>query len=271
MTIAEIVKRTQEKHHNFHYDHLTCDGVHSGGTQQECTGILLTCCPTTAIIQEAIRLKCNLIYCHETTYYHGYDETDWAEGTEICSRKKALLDAHGIVVYRDHDQVHEEKEDMIYAGIEAKLGWKPYALGGPHLPISGYEIPETTLENLAKDILKRLNLDGTRIVGDPQMKVKRVCLAAHFFGGDGDRECLVQMEKQNYDVILPLETVDWTLVEHILDCISAGIPKAMINVGHFNLEEAGMEMMQDWLVEAIQYEVPVKFVQSGNFFDWLRR
>ena len=271
MTIAEVLKKTEEKHNNIHRDSLTCDGVHAGDIQQECTGILLTCCPTTAMIQEAIRRDCNLIYCHETTYYHGYDETEWADGTEICARKKALLDQHGIVVYRDHDQVHEEKEDMVYAGIEAALGWKNYVLKHSHPYMFGYEIPETSLAELAKYILNRLHLDGTRIVGDPCMKVKRVCLAAHFFGGDGDRECLVEMEKHQYDVIVPLETVDWTLMEYVLDCNSMGIHKGVINVGHFNLEEAGMERMIDWLSTAVGKDLPIRYAQSGNFFGWISR
>lgn len=271
MTILEVLQKTEAKHHNIVPGKLTCDGIRCGNPEQECTGILLTCCPTVAMIQKARELGCNLIYAHETTFYHGYDETEWADGTDICERKRRLIEDNGIVIYRDHDQVHSEQPDMIYDGIIKKLGWQTYFLGGSYLPICGFEIPETTLEGLALDVLYKLRLNGARYVGDPDMKVRKVCLAAHFFGDDNDRKCIVEMEKKDYDVILPLETVDWTLMEYILDSNAAGKPKGVINIGHFNLEEAGMEMMQEWLREITGGTVSVYFEQSGGFFGWFDR
>ena len=68
--------------------------------------------------------------------------------------------------------------------------------------------------------------------------------------------------------MLPLEIVDWTMSEYVYDAASLGKPKALIEIGHFNLEEAGMRYMETWLPDVIGEEIPVAFVQSGDAFTY---
>ena len=72
-------------------------------------------------------------------------------------------------------------------------------------------------------------------------------------------------------VIIPGETVDWTVVEYVADSVALGKKRALINPGHFNWEEPGMEYMAQWLPQVIGDQVPVKFIQSGNQFLWRKR
>lgn len=270
MKIEAIIQRIEEKHIKLPSEMKTCDGVIYGDTQQECTGILLTCCPSAAIIQSAIKLGCNLIFCHEPTFYHGWDENEWLKENKIYEAKKALLDQYGIVIYRDHDRVHQEHPDMVFSGIVRKLGWEKYAASENFFPSSKYVIPETTLRELAMYLGDKMQIDGIRIMGDPDMKVKTVGLMAHFFGNEGDCDSISDIEKNDYDVIIPGEIVDWTIGEYIQDSNALGRKRGMLNVGHFNLEEPGMEMMEGWLRETLEDQVPVTFVQSGNQYGWIQ-
>ena len=77
------------------------------------------------------------------------------------------------------------------------------------------------------------------------------------------------IEKNDLQVIIPGETVDWTVVEYVQDSLTLGKKRALLNPGHFNWEEPGMEYMAQWLPQVIDNAVPVTFVQSGNQFTWL--
>ena len=43
------------------------------------------------------------------------------------------------------------------------------------------------------------------------------------------------------DVFIPGETVDWTVVEYVQDSLTLGKKRALLNPGHFNWEEPGLE------------------------------
>lgn len=264
---GEVIERIERKHGVLPIEQRTCDGLVYGDRQRPCTGIVLTCNPSAQVIQRTAALGYNLIWCHEPTFYHGYDETSLAHPFAAVQKKKELLDRYGITVYRDHDQVHGESPDMVYRGIVDTMGWEPLEKTKKFFPVSGYRVPETTLGALAGDICRKLHIDGVRIVGDMQMEVRTIGLTAHFFGEDF--ECLSQIDKSRYDVIVPLETVDWTIISYVMDATALGRPVGLINAGHFNLEEAGMRAMQGWLEEAVGRTVPVQFVPSGNMFGWV--
>lgn len=269
MRIEEVLRRVEKRHVKLPPEQRTCDGVICGDAGQECTGILLTCCPSAAMIQKAVACGCNLIFCHEPAFYHGWDEEDWLQGNRIYKAKKALLERHGIVVYRDHDRVHQEKADMIFSGIVRKLEWEKYAVSDSFFPSSKYVIPQTTLRELALYIGKKMRIDGIRIIGDPEMEVRTVGLMAHFLGGEGDSAGITAIEENDYDVIIPGEVVDWTIGEYIQDSNAMGRKRGLLNVGHFNLEEPGMEMLEEWLQDVLDRQVPITFAQSGNQYGWI--
>lgn len=268
MKIADVIDKLEERHVSIDSIEHTCDGVICGDVSRDCTGIILTCCATVALIKKTIENGYNLIVCHEPVFYHGYDETGDLEGLPVYEKKRALIEENGIVIYRDHDHVHMECPDMIYSGIVRKLGWEPYAVSDRFFPSSEYHIPEMSLHELVEYVGNKLNIDGIRIIGNPQMRVRTVGITGHFFGGQEDQDCIREIEEKDYDVVIPLETVDWTIIEYLMDSESLGRPRAMLNAGHFNLEEPGMEMMAHWVGEAVEYKVPVKFLQSGNMYGW---
>lgn len=272
MKISQVIRKLEKAHIDISMLSETCDGVIYGNTDQECTGIVVTCCSTADVIRKTASAGCNLLITHEPTFYHGYDKAEFLRGTEIYEKKRKLIEENGIVIWRDHDRVHREQPDMVYSGIIKAFGWESCALdpGRPFFPITGYTIPETTLEGLGGYVGEKIGISGMRCVGTLDMPVKKVGLAAHFFGGEDDQKCIRIIEEEDYDAVIALETMDWTITEYIMDCTELGRSRGLLTPGHFNLEEAGMRMMTGWISKVTGGSIPVTFIRSGNMYRWIR-
>ena len=272
MTIQSIIDKI-EKAHNAVMDPnaRTCDGVIAGDASKECTGVAVTCCPTAEVIKKAAEKGCNFIYCHEPTYFDGFDETDWLAGNTVYEAKKALIEKTGVTIYRDHDHMHMSYPDGIFIGVIRKLGWEGYFRGDRFSGVSMYELPPTTVGGIARHLAEVMRVDGMRVVGDPDMEVTRVGNTFHYSGGPMDRKGIEFIEENDIQVILTGEIVDWTIVEYVHDAIALGKKRALLNPGHFNWEEPGMEYAAEHLPEIIGGDVPVRFIQSGNVYRWLEK
>lgn len=61
------------------------------------------------------------------------------------------------------------------------------------------------------------------------------------------------------------EAPEWESLAYVNDAFQAGLPKAMIILGHSVSEEAGMDYCATWLRSFIK-ELPVYFIPSGDPF-----
>jgi hypothetical protein len=281
MKISEVISKLCKFHPPVD-ENRTCDVVKIGNPEQECTGIVVTTYATIEVIKEAVALKANMIIVHEPLFYQDRDSTDWLEGNSVYEEKSRLLEENNIVVWRDHDHIHggppsakRTHTDLIFYGIMKTLGWERYLIGDEKKPLV-YEIPETTLRELSNEVITKLNLNGARIIGDLDAKVHRIFICEHvngsnFGGHDHDSDCITKVENEGYDVMMPLEIIDWTLSEYVRDAVSLGKTKALIEIGHFNLEEAGMKYMAQWLPGVLDDDTPVHFVQSGDAFQYVTK
>ena len=271
MRIQDVIDVMEAHHTNFDPTARTCDGVITGNPSKECTGVALTCCPTAEVIRQAAEQGCNLIICHEPTFFDGHDATDWLADNAVYAAKRELIDQTGITIYRNHDHLHSDRPDGIFSGVTRKLGWEDYAMGETleFMPGCCFELSPTTVGEVASHLMEVLHIDGIRIIGDPAMEVTRVGFTFHYFGAEMDKRCIQFIEENDMQVIIPGEVVDWTIGEYVQDAISLGLKRALLNVGHFNWEEPGMEAMAEWLEEDLGQSVPVAFIQSGNQYQWL--
>lgn len=279
MKIEEILARLEQYHTQIDEAH-TCDVVKIGDVTAQCTGIVICTYTSVEVIKKAVELNANLIICHEPTFYSHEDTTDWLKDNSVYRAKAALLEQHGIVVYRDHDRIHggtpsriRSEMDLIFYGIMKELGWEDYCIGFENKPLL-YEIPETTAGELARMLIKKLNLTGARIVGDKNTVVRKVFFcehvtAANFGGMEPDKAAIAEIEAGDYDVMIPFEIVDWTVSTYVRDSAALGRPRAIIEMGHFNVEEAGMKYMEKWLPGIIDQAAPVTYVQSGDSFSYI--
>lgn len=188
-------------------DDTTRDQVLWGPVDVECTGIVTTCFASADVIRQAHARGANLIICHEALFWNHGDHTCWLAGNKTFAAKRALLEECGITVWRLHDHIHSgipedgRLVDGIFMGLADKLGWRDYVRGDTVRPME-FEIPETSAGELARFLVGRLGLAGTRIVGDADARVRTVLVPMHLIGQfddattarmDSGFDCLVTM------------------------------------------------------------------------------
>lgn len=255
----------------------TRDQILYGSVDQELTGIVTCIWPSTRVIKRAMELGYNLIVPHEALFWNHGDRTGWLAFNKTFQGKKALLDAWGGAVWRNHDYIHSKVPidtdgayvDGIFYGFAKKLGWEDYRVGDVSMPMD-YEIPPTRVSDLALELVEKLGLNGTRIIGDKDATVSRIHLPMHLIGGPDDAETLYT-EVNDVDCLLTMELTDFTTSEYIQDSALLGRGKAIITLGHFNSEEPGMEYMVNWIGDALGEEVPACFVPVEDPFIYITR
>ena len=241
----------------------TVDTFKTGDPAQPVTGIVTTFLASYAVIQRAVELGANLIITHEPTFYNHLDEVAWLANDPVYRAKRALLDAHGIVVWRFHDHWHMHQPDGIITGIVQTLGWASYR-GEGDLPF--FTLPETTVAALAAELKAKLGVDTVRVVGDPAMPCRRVGLIV---GALDDRWQIGFMsERQDMDVLISGEINEWETCEYVRDAIAQGRKLALIVAGHANTEEPGMAYLVEWLRERVP-DVPITHVPVGDPFRFV--
>ncbi len=257
----------------------TRDKVLYGDTAQECTGIVTCIWPTVDIIRKARELGANCIISHEAIFWNHGDHQDVVGGTVAFAAKKELLDEWGGAVWRCHDYIHSRVPidtdgalaDGIFYGLADKLGWLDYRVGDDPGFCLNYEIPETDATDLARELVQKLELNGTRITGDPHARVRRVRIPMHVTGeAKSDTHEINATDAGGDDCLMTMEFIDFTTCEYIRDAGMLGQNKCAITIGHFNLEEPGMEYMVRWLPAALgRDDIPATFVRMEDTYRYV--
>lgn len=248
----------------------TCDVITVGSAENIVTGIVTTFMPTFRVIEETVRLGANFIISHEPTWFTGNDRTDWCQEDSVYLAKRKYLEEHGITVWRLHDHMHIGSDtDYIYKGLIEELGWRKYLQPDEKEPWI-YEMPETTVGDLAQFFKEKLDMDTVQIIGEPEMKVKR---AGILVGGGslglGVEEMPMQvMERDRLDLLIVGDITEWTVCAYINDAYQMGFNRAMLTLGHERSEEAGMKHLAPWLRERFG-TLPVTFVDAKEPFRYL--
>ncbi len=276
MKIKEVVDKILAYHPDFGPDYHGCDEYKCGNPEDECTGIVTALVPTVNVIRKAIELNANLIIVHEPIFYTSLDKGGWYQDfeNEVYNEKRKLIDDHHICIWRDHDHLHAHNPDGIFTGT-----MKYYGFGDNYEVISDghmfssfvVRFEEKTLGELCEFFSKKIPLNGVRVIGNLEQKVSSMAFIGHLYPmGDLNDEYSVKMIKiaQMVDVVIPGETIDWTLLSYIRDAVELGKNKAMISIGHFNGEELGSKYMKDWLGDLIDHQVEITYVPSGDMYNY---
>ena len=261
-------------------DATTRDKVTYGETHldEECTGIVTCIWPTANIVKRARELGANLIVPHEALFWNHGDHQDAISHNKTYLAKRNLLDEWGGTVWRCHDYIHSRvpideggaMADGIFYGFAWKMGWLDYRCEDSPMSMD-FKIPETSGLCLARHIVERLGLNGTRIIGDANARVSRVHVPMHAMGaGAPDTHEIAYADEKDVDALVTMEFVDFTTSEYIRAAAMLGHGKRAITVGHFNLEEPGMEYMTHWAHEALGTdEIDVTFVPRGDTYQYV--
>ena len=159
----------------------------------------------------------------------------------------ALLDAYGIVLFRDHDRIHAHVPDGIFYGLFAELGWLSYLdqpLDVPTDPgqplIRTLTLPDIPVAKIAAMFKEKLGLKAVRFTGNPGTIVRKAALAAHLF--PNQQKLIEAIEREKIDLLIPGEIIDWEVPCYFKDAGQLGLNKACLHLGHFNMEELGDEV-----------------------------
>jgi len=262
ITASEIVGRIQG-HVGCEWSEKTVDTFKAGDPEAPVSGVATTFLATLDVLRRAQARSLSFVIAHEPTFYHHLEDVSGLGDDPVLAAKRAFIEGNGLVVWRFHDHWHRRRPDGINEGMVAALGWGPYRREGD-APL--FDLPETTVGELAADVTRKLGSKALRVVGDPAMPCSKAALAP------GAPSAITQMRRLGRDdveVLVTGEAREWETVEYARDAVALGKHKALILVGHAASEEAGMQHMAQWLAGFVD-EAPIEFVPAGDPFCPLR-
>ncbi len=280
MKITEIIETMKKYAGNSYGGKLieegkTRDKILYGNPDQECTGVICTCYASVDVIKQAGKMGYNFIVVHEALFWNHGDHTDWLQDNTAFQKKKALLDQYGICVWRNHDHIHAgipvdgQPRDGIFYGMSTLLGWNSYMVDPSSVAPRDFLLPEMTVKEMAEHLIRSFHLKGVRFIGNPDCKIRRVHVPMHICGHDEDRDLISKINEEDINCLLSLEMVDFTACEYMRDAAMEGEDRCIFALGHFNLEELGMEYYAGYLAEKLGDGIPVRFLQSGDSYSYI--
>jgi putative NIF3 family GTP cyclohydrolase 1 type 2 len=237
----------------------TVDTIKVGDPGQPVRGIVTTFMATNEVIKRAIGHDANLIITHEPTFYSHKDQTGWLELDPVYRHKRALLEDHGIAVWRYHDHLHKIVPDPIFRGLIDRLGWIDTID-----PEDGRvcHIQKMSLAGLAEHCKQKLNVTAMRYVGGPNLPCRTVGLLPGAWGGKPQIGFLAEGK---INVLICGEVNEWETSEYVRDSQQTRRPLGLIVTGHQCSEEDGMKPLADWLKEQYHH-IPTRHIPAGDPF-----
>lgn len=255
LTVRNVLDRIKEN--------LTCewtggpiDTIKTGALSNKVTGIATTFMATMEVIQKAKAEGLNMIITHEPTFYNHYDNMEPLKNDPVQSAKLKYINEAGITIFRFHDFWHRTRPDGINTGLIQSLQWEEYGNADQMI----FDIPKTTLDDLAKYVANLYQTTTVRVVGDPAMSLHKVGIVPGAWGSDKQIEMI---NEPGVQAVIVGESREWETVEYVRDMNTLGTPKALIVMGHADSEDPGMDYCATWLRQFIT-EVPVQFIRAGN-------
>ena len=229
------------------------DTFHIGGPEMAVTGIATSFGGNFRVLQLAQKAGLNMVIVHEPTYYSDADALEPVKNEEVYKIKADFAKRNNLIVWRIHDHWHAHIPDGIRAGWNHNLGWDKYVVKGSD---RGWEIPPTTLGELAKWLAKSLESRSIRIVGDPNLRVTKIGYGSHNLDGNmapmKDSDCVIVSEAREYDSF-----------EFLRDAVYAEPKRSAIIISHQAGEDIGMDEFARWLKPFVP-EVPIQFVPTTD-------
>ena len=287
MKISTIIENMKKYHKGYGTidEEKTRDKVLYGNVDQECTGIVTSCWASVDVIKYVIEKGANLIISHEALFWNHGDHQEWLEESKnsVYLEKRKLLDDHQIVVWRDHDYIHSgipykgDYIDGIFLGLAKKMGWEDKLIVNPInefepslLCSTAYSFDHSIkAKDLAKELIDTCHLNGITLIGNSNADIKKAAVLFHVFGDAN--EAIKNTDKSDVDCLLSMELIDFTYAEYLRDSGILGRNRVALGMGHFNLEEPGMEYMLEYLDEAIGEHIPAWFKQSGDNYEYMTK
>src|SRR5260370_32016544 len=169
----------------------TGDTFKDGDSTTRVTGVAVTMMATFDVLERAAAGGANLVITDEPTFYDHLDKLDVleAEHDSVTAVKRDFIRQHHMVVVRMHDHWHRRHPEPMATALSHKLGWDQYRSADSEFL---YNLPETTLAELARAIRLRLPAPTIRVVGDPNLRVTKIVVVPGAAGFARHRQALRQ-------------------------------------------------------------------------------
>lgn len=240
------------------------DGLKWGDPQMGVRAVGATWMASMPVLEQTVARGINLVITHEPTFWcSGTPKTPELsrceqDGVDV-SFKTRFLDEHGIAVIRAHNCWDRYPDYGIEDSLRAVLEIpEPIEyLGGFH---SLYQIPQTTLGELARHCKEKMNMPCARVSGDLGKTVEKLALA---YGASSGTERYFRFWQHGADAVISGEQSEWAAVRPAID-MGLGV----IELGHSNTEAFGMEGLARLLREHFP-DVPIEHVPAGDSFQYV--
>lgn len=258
MTAREVVELIKQNSNARWNERSYRDTFKVGDPDVTVKGIATTMMTTFGMLKRAHAAGLNMVISHEDTYWNDRDDTKDLTANPLYKLKTDFVVNNGMVVWRDHDNMHAMKPDFTVVGSLRSVGVK----GGENAVMAPriYTIPETTFGEFAAQVKRLTRSRALRCVGNPSAKVSKILLGPGYATPrmTVDADVVIGGEQQEADG-------GSDNVEYVLDANSLGMAKGLIMLGHVVSEEPGMEDFANWLKTFI-HDVPIQFVPAGEPF-----
>lgn len=255
LTAGEIVDRIKKNLGIPWNDKTYRDTFKIGGPDSPVTGIATTFGTNLRVMQLAAKAGLNMIIPHEPTFYSDADVIDWLKDDPVYKMKLDFAKRNNMVVWRIHDHWHAHKPDGIRVGWDNAMGWNKYKVEGS---TSRYDIPATTLGDLAKFIAKTLDTRSVRVMGDSNLPVAKVAYGSH-----GLEQNMTQFQLPGVDCMLVSEAREYDSFEYVRDTLLTGAKKGAIFISHVSGEDEGMNYFAQWIKPFVP-EVPIQYIPTTD-------
>ena len=209
------------------------EGFRFGDCNAEVKGILVAWMATAAAIKKAIDERCNFMIVHEDLFYpYGFQRGEDFEtclGWTVNYKRLKMLSEHDITVFRAHGTLDRL---CILDDFAQALGLPESTVKEGYIRI--YDVPETTVGELASKIKDRLSIEHIRLVGDPSRKVRRIGLPWGGLGLSLNIGFVEELLRYDPDLLIAGETDEYAMYY----ARDAGV--CMIETGHSLSENIGL-------------------------------
>lgn len=251
LTAGEVVERIKKNIGVPWNDSTYRDTYKIGGPDSPVMGICSSFESNLSVLEKALKAGLNMFITHEPTFWTDGDVIERVQGDPLYKFKLDWAKRNNMVVWRLHDHIHSRKPDGISMGWNEALGWTPYQVNGNlHL----WDLPPTTLGELAKLLAKTLDTHSIRVIGNPNLRVVRVTKGRDLSLMAEPVDCIIASDSREYDTY-----------EYVRDAVFAGTKKGAIYISHEASEDVGMDWFAKWLKPLVP-EVPVRYIPTTDDF-----
>jgi putative NIF3 family GTP cyclohydrolase 1 type 2 len=259
VTVQDVINRLTEPAGQGHFE-STVDRVVVGSADAVVHGIAVTFAASHSVLQRAIQAGANLVITHEGVFYsHHKDGVEGMQASPVHQDKIDLIQSGNLTIYRFHDAPHRYVPDMITQGLVQALDWEPYI--DKYLSTAAViTLPGVmTVQNVAEDIKRKLNLPYLRYIGNQSGTCSRIGITVGYRGGGAHAIPLCVNER--LDLLIAGEGPEWETPEYIGDAAAQGRKPSMLLLGHAASEEPGMACVAERLRELFP-KIPVYDIPS---------